>query len=172
MASRYRLKRGPVLGLLLIIGVVGGLLVVRGSTRPVVDVYGAVAVPDAYEGTTYAFDGLVCLRASSIGASVGSVTTSGSTRIGLQPEGSRVAVAYPVPPEALGSLDGAEIAAGDQLCTRLVVTADGTGERRADPVRVQFRYGPFGLLRSTTTVQPPVTLQVTGTGPDPRAEAA
>ena len=172
MASQYRLKRGPVLGLLLLIGVVGGLLLLRSSTRPVVDVYGAIAVPDAYEGTTYAFDGLVCLSASSIGASVGSVTTSGSTRIGLQPEGSRVTVAFPVPPEALGSLDGARIAAGEQLCTRLVVTADGRGELRADPVEVRFRYGPFGLLRASSTVEPPVTLQVTGTGPDPRADAS
>ncbi len=160
-----------MIGLLLLVGLVGGLLVLRSSTRPAVDVYGAVTVAEAYQGTTYGFDGLVCLRASSIGASVSSVRSSGDTRIGRTPEGARVAVAYPVPPDALASLEGVQIAAGDQLCTRLTVTPQGLGEQRAAPVEVRFRYGPLGLLRAGRTVTPPVTLQVTGTGTDPRTSA-
>lgn len=169
MASEYRLKRGPVLVLLAVVGVVGAFVLARGSVKPQVDVYGAITVPDAYEGTTYAFDGLVCLSASSVGASVRGDDQDGTTRIGLRPEGDAVTVAYPAPQDALAPLDGTSVPAGEQQCTRVLVTADAQGEVRADPVRVGFRYGPFGLLRSTTTVTPPVTLQVTGTGTDPRA---
>ena len=53
----------------------------------------------------------------------------------------------------------------------MLVTADGQGDRSAGPVQVRFRYGPFGLFRASSTVTPPVVLQVTGTGTDPRSTA-
>lgn len=168
MASEYRLKRGPVLVLLLVVGVVGALVLARSSVRPHIDVYGAVTVPAAYDGTTYAFDGLVCLRGSSVGATVRSTATQAGTRIGLRPDGAPPAVAFPVAADAVRPLDGTAIPAGDQTCTRVLVSPHGQGDRRAAPVSVSFRYGPFGLLRSTVRVTPPVTLQVTGTGTDPR----
>ena len=171
MASQYRLKRGPIIGLLLLIGVVGALLVARGSVRPQVDVYSPVTVPAAYAGTTYGFDSLVCVHASSIGATLDEVRSSGSTRLGLRPAGRPVTVAFPVEPTALTSAEGLKIAAGDQQCTRLTVTAQGSGDQRPEPVRLHFTYGPFGLLRRSQTVTPPVVLQVTGTGTDPRTTA-
>ena len=171
MASEYRLKRGPIIGLLLIVGVVGALFLARGSVRPRVDVYAAVTVPAAYAGTTYAFDALVCVHTSSVGATIDAVSAGGSTRLGLRPVGLPVTVAFPVAGDAVAPLAGAKVAAGDQRCTRLLVTAKGTGDQRADPVRLHFRYGPFGLLRRSETVTPPVTLQVTGTGTDPRTTA-
>ncbi|HEU0101847.1 MAG TPA: hypothetical protein VFR07_05950 [Mycobacteriales bacterium] len=171
MAAEYRLKRGPILILLLVVGVVGALLVARSSVRPEVDVYSPVTVPAAYDGTTYAFDGLLCLRASSIGVTVDDVSSSGGTRLGLRPAGAPVTVAFPVEPDALAPLVGATVPAGDQVCTRLLLTAAGSGDRRAEPVRLAFRYGPFGVLRRSVTVTPPATLQVTGSGTDPRTTA-
>lgn len=168
MASTYRLRRGPLIALIVIVGVLGALLLARGSGRPQVDVYGAVTVPDAYDGTTYAVDGLVCLRATSGDATVREATGSDRTRIGLRPQGAPPAVAFPVPADAVRSLDGAEVPAADSRCSRLLVTARGLGAQQADPVRLSFRYGPLGLLRTTVEVTPPVTLQVTGTGTDPR----
>lgn len=171
MASQYRLKRGPVIALLVVVGVVGGLLLARGSVRPAVDVYGAVTVPAAYDGTTYAFDSLVCLRASSVGASVSGIDQAGRTRLGLRPQGQALTVAFPVQADAVRSAQGLDIAAGDQTCTRVLVTAHGQGDQRAEPLKVHLAYGPLHVLRSTVTVTPPVTLQVTGTGTDPRASA-
>lgn len=168
MASSYRLKRGPVIALLLVVGVVGALLLGRGQLRPALDVYDPVVVPAAYAGTTYAVDGAVCLRASSAGASVSGVEDGGGTRIGLRPEGTPVTIAFPVAQDALAPLDGLDVAAGDSTCTRVLVTPDGQGEQRAQEVSLKVRYGPFGLLRTTMSVTPPVTLQVTGTGSDPR----
>lgn len=171
MASEYRLKRGPVIVVLAVVAVLGVLLIGRSSVKPQVDVYGAITVPDAYDGTTYAFDGLVCLRASSIGARIGGSADGGDTRIGLRPDGAPVTIAYPVRMGDIRPLSGTQVSAGDQQCTRVLVTPHGAGQRRAGAVRVSFRYGPFGLLRSTATVVPPVTLQVTGTGTDPRTGA-
>jgi len=171
VASQYRLKRGPAVALLLLVGVVGALLLARGSVKPGVDVYAAVTVPAAYDGTTYAFDGLVCLRGSSVGASVRGVSGGRDTRIGLRPADAAVTVAFPVAQDAVRPLDGADVPAGDQQCTRVLVSPHGQGEQRAGQVRVSFRYGPFGLLRTTARVTPPVTLQVTGRGQDPRASA-
>ena len=128
-------------------------------------------MPDAYAGTAYAFDGLVCLQAGSIGAEVAeaSGTTGGGvdTELGLRPPGRPPAVAFPVTDASL-PLAGLRLPAGEQTCARVLVTADGPGERRAGPVSVRFRYGPFGVFRATSTITPPVVLQVTGTGTDPR----
>lgn len=171
MASEYRLKRGPVVGLLLVVGLVGALLVARGSTRPHVDVFQGLTLPAAYDGTTYAFDGLLCVRASSVGATVDGVSSGTGARLGLRPSGAPVTEAFPVAAGALSPLAGTRVAAGDQTCLRLLLTPHGSGDHRAAPVRLHFRYGPLGLLRSSVTVTPPITLQVTGTGTDPRTTA-
>ncbi len=175
MSSTYRLKRGPTLALLLVVGLIGVVLIGRSSTRPTLYVLVPVAVPAAYAGTTYAFDGLVCLQAGSVGAEVVGVDASTvdgvRTEIALRPPGAPPAVAFPVDPGASAPLEGLRIAAGDDPCARVLVTADGQGERAAGPVQVRFRYGPLGLFRTTATVTPPVVLQVTGTGTDPRSTA-
>ena len=175
MSSTYRLKRGPALVVLVVLGVVGALLIGRSSTRPTVYVLTPVTVPAAYAGTTYAFDGLVCLQAGSVGAEVSGVdasTVAGvRTEIALRPAGAPPAVAFPVAPTASRPLEGLRIAAGDDPCARVLVTADGQGDRAAGPVQVRFRYGPFGVFRATSDVTPPVVLQVTGTGTDPRVGA-
>lgn len=175
MASEYRLRRGPVLGLLVIIGVVGTLLIARSSTRPGVDASGDVAVPAAYVGTTYAVDGLVCLQARGVEATVTKIsdgTGSVPTLLRGRPPGAPVAVAYPVAPDAGTSLVGLRIAAGDEECVRALVRPSAQGDQHAAPVTVRFRYGPFGLLRAGVTVTPSVLLHVVGTGPDPRAGPA
>ena len=173
MSSTYRLKRGPALSVLVVIGVVGALLIGRSSTRPTLYVLVPVTVPAAYAGTTYAFDGLVCLQAGSVGAEVSGVEASTAqgvrTEIALRPPGAPPAVAFPVEAGASVPLEGLRIAGGDDQCARVLVTADGKGERAAGPVEVRFRYGPFGLFRAGSTVTPPVLLQVTGTGTDPRS---
>ena len=69
-------------------------------------------------------------------------------------------------------VDGYEIAAGEQDCTlRLLVTPDRRGRIEAGLVEVRLRYGPGGLLRRTASVRPAVVLDVTETGPDPRASS-
>ncbi len=171
VASSYRLRRGPALGVLLLVAVVGAYVVLRGSLSPQVDLSAPVTVPEAYAGTTYALDGVVCLRGRSTGASVASVSSPGGTRLGLRPPGSALAVAFPVDPGAVDRLEGARVPSGDELCTRLLVTPSATGEVRAGPVEITLHYGPFGLLSRTRTVRPPVVLQVTGTGTDPRRSA-
>ena len=175
MSSTYRLKRGPAVAVLVLVGVVGTLLIGRSSTRPTLYVLTPVTVPAAYAGTTYAFDGLVCLQAGSIGARVSGVdqsTVAGvRTEIALRPPGAPPAVAFPVEAGASAPLEGLRIAGGDDQCARVLVTADGQGERAAGPVQVRFRYGPFGVFRASSTVTPPVLLQVTGTGTDPRSSA-
>jgi hypothetical protein len=172
--SDYRLKRGPVLVLLVLVGLVGVFLIGRSSTRPVLDVLAPVTVPDAYAGTAYGFDGLVCLRASSVGAEVSAVeggTGSGvRTQLLRRAQGSPPTVAFPVEGEPGGPVVGLRVAAGDSSCLRVVVAADRQGEQRARQVQVHVAYGPLGLLRSTLEVTPPVVLQVTGTGRDPRAD--
>ena len=167
----YRLRRGPVVGLLVLVGVVGALLLARVAARPRVEVFSSITVPTAYAGTTYAFDGLVCLHASSIGAEVVDVRAGPRTQLALRPPGEHVTVAFPVPARAAAPLVGTRLTAAEQQCTRLLVTPDDRGDLHAAPVSVRFRYGPLGLLRARVEVTPPVTLQVTGTGTDPRSAA-
>ena len=172
--SDYRLKRGPVIVLLVLVGLFGTFFIGRSSTRPVLDVQAPVTVPQAYAGTPYAFDGLVCLRASSVAAEVTGVSggTGGEvvTQLLQRPPGSPVTVAFPLEGDAGAPLDGLRVASGDSTCLRVVVAADGQGDQRAREVEVSVAYGPLGLLRSTLSVTPPVLLQVTGTGRDPRAD--
>lgn len=173
--SDYRLKRGPALLVLGVVGLVGGVLILASQTRPAVDVLAPVTVDGAYEGTTYAFDGLVCVRAADrVGARVsGTQGSSGdvATQVGLRPEGDPPAVLFPVDPSALAPLDGLRLAAGEEQCVRVLARGDAQGALEAGTVAVTFRYGPLELLRRTVQVDLPVVLEVTGTGPDPRAEA-
>jgi len=172
MASEYRLKRGPVLALLLLVGIVGALLIARSSTMPQVDTAGEVTVPAAYAGTTYAVDTLVCLQTRGLAATVTEVRDGGgpvTTLLRRRPADAAVAVAYPVAPDAGTTLQGVRIGAADEECVRVLATPSAQGDQRASAVTVRFRYGPFGILRSGVTVTPPVLLQVTGTGTDPRA---
>ena len=167
-----RNHRRLVLAGLAALGVLGALLISRGALRPELTTLAPVTVPQAYAGTTYAFDGLVCLAAKSVPAEItqASDSTLGTvrTRVVGRPAGAPVAVAFPVPPEAADPLVGGRVAAGDERCLRVLVTPSALGEHVAGPVRLQVRYGPFGLLRSGLEVTPPVRLQVTGTGTDPR----
>ena len=172
--SQYRLKRGPVLVLLLVVGVVGAFLIARSTARPALEALAPVTVPMAYEGTTYAFDGLVCLRAGAFGERVTEVSGSGGavrTSLALRPAGAPLTVAFPVPDGASADLVGLELDAGEEQCVRVLATPAAQGEGRGGPVEVRFSYGPLGVLRSGLTVTPPVVLQVTGTGTDPRSEA-
>ncbi len=167
-----RTHRRLVLTVLLVVGVAGALLIARGSLRPQLTTLAPVTVPAAYVGTTYAFDGLVCLAARSVPVQVAEVTDSDQggvrTRLVGRPAGATVAVAFPVPADAGESLVGSRLGAGEERCLRVLTTQAATGERRAGPVRLRVRYGPFGVLRSGLEVTPPVVLQVTGTGTDPR----
>jgi len=172
--SRYRLRRGPVVGLVLIVGLVGAYVIARGSLRPQLEVLAPVTVPGAYEGTTYAFDGLVCLRAGGVPVEVTGVDQAdgGPVRTHLlrRPPGAPT-VAFPVAAGAGLPVAGLRVPAGREPCLRVLATADGQGDQRAGQVTLHARYGPFGLLRAALEVRPPVLLQVTGTGRDPRADA-
>lgn len=170
--SQYRLKRGPVVALLLVIGVVGALAIARSSTRPQVQTLSLVTVPEAYAGTTYAVDGLVCLQATAVGARVTEVTgedAPATVDLVQRPPGTPPAVAYPVAPDDGTPLEGLELGRGEERCVRVLGRSDAQGDQRAGPVEVRFAYGPLGLLRAGVTVTPQLLLQVRGTGADPRA---
>ena len=157
------------LAVLLVVGVVGALLIGRSSTRPTLDVLDARRrCPAAYAGTAYAFDGLVCLRAGSIGARVSGVDREHGggvrTQIGLRPPGR--AAGGGVPGRGGGDRRrwrACGSPAGDAVRPGARRPRDGPG-RAAPPGRctVRFRYGPFGVFRTRATVTPPVVLQVTG----------
>ncbi len=168
-----RFRRGPVLALLVVVGLVGAAFIARDSLRPRLEPNGSLRVPAAYAGTTYAVDGLACLVARSVPVEIVEVqdsTTGGlRTRLRGRPPGSTVTVGFPVPPEAGDSLVGVRVAAGDERCFRVLLTPEQTGERRAGAVSVRVRYGPFGVLRTGLEITPPAVLDVTGTGTDPRA---
>lgn len=169
----YRIKRGPVVGLLVVVALVGSYLIGRASLRPSLELLAPVTVPEAYEGTTYAFDGLVCLTAGDVGVEVTGVQDGGGpveTQLRQAPEGAPVTVAFPLEGEPGASLEGLRIPAGEQACVRVLTTPTRQGEERATEVEVSFRYGPGGLLRSSVSARPPVLLQTTGTGTDPRSE--
>lgn len=133
------------------VAVLGALALVASWVRPTVDPGGSIASGDARVGSTYAFDGVVCLGSGQLGATVRSVEVE-------QADG--------------GSLEGTRVPAGEQDCvTRLVVVPDGQGVLRPGEVRVTYGYGPGGVLRRTASLRPDVALEVTGTGPDPRLDS-
>lgn len=170
---RGRVRRTPALVTLLVVGVVGAFVIFALQARPSADSPTAVGLERAFVGTTYAFDGAVCLGSPSVASQVRSVEVrqapGSTTRLVLPPDGARPTLGFPVQDEG-ADVSGYRVPPGQDDCTlRLLVTPEQQGAVRAGTVRVQLAYGPFGLLRRTATVQPQVRLDVTGTGADPRS---
>lgn len=166
----YRLRRGPALVLLVLVGVVGSLLILRSQLRPSLDVYNPVTVDQAAVGTTYAVDDQLCLRGAQVGATVRDVEPAGIVT-GIQAAEGRPVIAFPVDPADGTELVGARVPGRGELCLRLLLASEEQGTFRAPEVSVSVRYGPFGLFRRTFDVVPPTTLEVDRTGRDPRLDA-
>ena len=169
-------RRKPLLIGLLTVGLLGGFAIFAFQARP--DAAGTVVVPlgEAYAGTAYAFDGTLCVGSPRVAATVTGVEVEqapgGTTQVLEPPPDTRPVVGFPVDAEGAGSpVSDYPVPAGEQDCTlRVLVTPDEQGTVRAGSVDVEMAYGPFGLLRRTVTAVPQVTLDVTGTGTDPRTE--
>ncbi len=169
---RGRFRRRPLLLAVLAVAVVTGLLVFALGARPTAELGGQVVAEPAYVGTTYAFDGVVCLGSQVTGSTVEGVEVEqgAGTTIDLVPgpEGAPT-LGFPVDPEAQQEVEGLELPAGELDCTlRLLVTPEREGRLDVGTLKVRLSYGPGGLLRRTATVRPDVTLVVTSSGPDPR----
>lgn len=174
MASRLRggVRRRPALLTLLVVGLVGALLIFALQARPSASSPTAIDLQQAYAGTTYAFDGAVCLGSSTVGSRVLSVQVEqapgSTTRLVRPPDGARPTLGFPAP-DAGGDVTGYRLPAGQDDCTlRLLVTPSRQGALQVGTVKVRLAYGPFGLLRRTASVRPQVRLEVTGQGRDPR----
>ncbi len=171
---RGRFRRRTLLLGVLVVAVVSGLLVFAVGARPTAEQGGQVIAGPAYVGTTYAFDGVVCLGSQVAGSTVEGVEVEQAvgTRTDLvrSPSGPPT-LGFPVAPEDQQEVAGLELSAGQLDCTvRLLVTPDREGRLDVGTLKVRLSYGPGGLLRRTATVRPDVRLDVTGTGPDPRSE--
>ena len=170
---RGRWRRGPLLLGVLVVAVVSGLLVFALGARPSADPGGRVLASPAHVGTTYAFDGVVCLGSQVTGSTVAGVEVeqaAGSTTDLVRPPTGPITLGFPVDPQDGEPVDGFGVAAGEQDCTlRLLVTPDRKGRIDAGVLKIRLRYGPGGLLRRTASVRPDVVLDVAETGPDPRA---
>ena len=171
---RGRFRRRPLLLGVLVVAVLSGLLVLALGARPTAELGGEVLAEPAYVGTTYAFDGVVCLGSQVTGSTVQGVeveqASGTTTELVRGPEGAPT-LGYPVDPEAQEEVEGLELPAGALDCTlRLLVTPTREGRVEAGTLKVRLSYGPGGLLRRTATVRPDVAIEVTGTGPDPRSE--
>jgi hypothetical protein len=170
---RGRFRRRPLLGGVLTVGLVGAVAIFALQARPGANSPATVRLERGYVGTTYAFDGGVCLSAPRVAAEVLDVAVEqvpgSTTRLVRPPEGARPTLGFPA------ADDGADVAGylvtpgGDDCTLRLLVTPSRTGTLRPGTVSVRLAYGPFGLLRRTARVRPAVTLDVTGEGADPRS---
>ncbi len=171
---RGRVRRRPLLIGVLVVGVAGAVLIFALGARPSAGSPTAVGLERAYIGTTYAFDGVVCLGSPQVSSEVLSVRVKqapGSTTRLVRPPDGPPAIGFPAADEG-ADVAGYRIPAGQDDCTlRLLVTPSQRGPVEAGTVRVEMAYGPFGLLRRTARVQPQVTLDVTGEGADPRSSA-
>jgi hypothetical protein len=170
---RGRFRRRDLLLGVLVVAVVSGLLLWTLAARPTADALGSVGVERAHVGTTYGFDGVVCLGSDLASSTVDGVTVQqapgGRTALVRVPEES-ITLGFPVDPDAGGPVDGFEVPAGERDCTlRVLLTPDEQGRVEAGLLELHLRYGPFGLLRRTASVRPDLVLDVTETGPDPRA---
>lgn len=169
------MRRRPLLLGVLVIAVVGGGGTFALGARPGVELLNSVPVENSYVGTTYAFDGVVCVGSqvtTTVVTGVEVTQSDGSTtRVVRAPDGPPT-VGFPVDPAAGLPVDGFEIPAGEPDCgLRILVTPDRLGAVAAGEVRLSVKYGPGGLLRRTLTATPAVTLDATGTGEDPRTGA-
>lgn len=173
LRGRGRVRRRPALVVLLVVGVLGALLIAALQARPSVSSPAAIGLERAYVGTTYAFDGAVCVGSSTVASEVLSVAVEqapGTTaRLVLPPQEGPPTLGFPVE-DAGREVSGYRVPAGQDDCTlRLLVTPERTGALQPGTVRLRLGYGPFGLLRRTAQVRPQVRLEVTGEGQDPRA---
>ena len=171
---RGRFRRRTLLLGVLVVAVLSGVLVYALGARPTAELGGRVVAEPTYVGTTYAFDGVVCLGSQVTGSTVEGVEVeqAAGTTIDLVPgpQGAPT-LGFPVDPEAQEEVEGLELPAGELDCTlRLLVTPQRQGRLEVGTLKVRLSYGPGGLLRRTATIRPDVALEVTGTGPDPRAE--
>ena len=169
----YRLRRGPALALLVLVGVVGSAVILATQLRPSLEVYDAVRVEDAAVGTTYAVDEQLCLRTAQVSARVDRVRVDGdpdalALEVALPPDDRPPVIAFPVAPDAAAPLEGAVVPARDVLCLRLLLRPEEQGVLAAPEVAVRVRYGPFGVFRRTFTPRPPTTVEADRTGQDPR----
>jgi hypothetical protein len=160
----------------LVVAVVSGVAVFAVGARPSADPVGVVLASPAHVGTTYAFDGVVCVGSQVTGSTVDGVgveqAPGGRTQLVRAPEGPPY-LGFPVDPGDSEPVDGYDVPAGESDCgLRLLVTPDRLGRVEAGVLQVRLRYGPLGLLRRTASVRPDVVLDVGETGPDPRATAA
>ena len=158
---------------MLAVAVVSGLLVFALGARPTAELGGQVVAEPAYVGTTYAFDGVVCLGSQVTGSTVEGVEVeqAAGTTVDLvpAPDGPPT-LGFPVDLEAQREVEGLDLAGGQLDCTlRLLVTPSRQGRLDVGTLKVRLSYGPGGLLRRTASIRPDVVLQVTGTGPDPRS---
>lgn len=156
-----------------VVAAAGFALVFALGARPGVDVLNAVPLQDGYVGTTYAFDGLLCVGSQVTGTRVTGAeveqSPSARTEVVRPPAGSPPTVGFPAPDEG-DPVDGYEVPAGESECElRVLVTPTSKGDARAGLVRLSLAYGPFGLLRRTVEVDPGITLAVDGEGRDPRS---
>lgn len=170
--SRRRFRRRTLLLGVLAIAVVSGLAVVAWTARPSADPVGELVAEPAYVGSTYAFDGVVCVGSVVTSSRVLDVTVEqapgGTTELVRAPDGPPT-LGFPVGAGEAEPVEGLDVPAGRQDCTlRVLLTPDREGPVEAGTLEVTMAYGPGGLLRRTDSVQPDVALSVTGTGPDPR----
>ena len=170
---RGRVRRKPLLLAVLAVGLVGGFVVFALEARPSAEPSTTIGLERAYVGTTYAFDGAICLGSPQVGSEVRSVEVEqapGSTTALVLPPDGPPSVGFPADG---GGEDvvGYRLPAGEDDCTlRVLVTPEQQGAVEAGTLRIEMSYGPFGLLRRTAEVQPQLRLDVTGTGEDPRAD--
>ncbi len=156
------------------VALVSGAAVLALGARPTAELGGQVVAEPAYVGTTYAFDGVVCLGSQVTGSTVEGVQVeqASGTTIDLvpAPEGPPT-LGFPVDPQDQEEVEGHDLASGQLDCTlRLLVTPTRQGRLDVGTLKVRLSYGPGGLLRRTASVRPDVVLEVAGTGPDPRSQ--
>lgn len=169
---RGRVRRRPLLLTVLGVGVVGALLIFALGARPSAEPSTTIGLEQAYAGTTYAFDGAVCLGSPQVAAEITALEVeqaAGSRTSLVRPPDGPPSLGFPASDEG-EDVVGYRLPAGEDDCTlRVLVTPEQQGPVRPGTLRITMAYGPFGLLRRTAEVQPELVLDVTGTGDDPRS---
>jgi len=173
MAIRGRVRRRPLLIGVAVVAVASGVAVFALGARPDVEVLNAVPLERGFVSTTYAYDGLVCVgsqvTATRVTGASATAEDGADVSVVQPPAGSPPTVGFPVR-DGGSPAAGYEVPAGEPECgLRLLVTPTRTGSVSAGELELSLAYGPGGVLRRTVTVRPDVTLDVTGTGVDPRS---